>query len=73
MPLCERIKPMGAERSYMVEVFVNGDVDRALKILKRKLSEDGDQSRLKERKCFTPQGERRRRKAAKAARKRRNR
>ncbi|MBI4832945.1 MAG: 30S ribosomal protein S21 [Candidatus Lindowbacteria bacterium] len=57
----------------MVEVFVNGDVDRALRVLKRKLSEDGDQARLKERKCFMPQSERKRRKAAKAARKRRNR
>ena len=55
----------------MVEVFVKGDVDRALRMLKKKLSEDGDQRRLKERKCFTPQNERRRRKAVKAAKKRR--
>ena len=55
----------------MVQVFVsNGDVDRALRLLKRKLSEDGDQKRLKQRKRFTPQSERKRKKAAKAARKR---
>jgi len=60
-----------AETVYMVEVFVKGDVDRALRILKRKLSEDGDQRRRKERKCFTPQNERRRKKAVKAGRKRR--
>lgn len=57
----------------MVEVVVNGDVDRALRRLKRKLSEDGDQRRLRERKHFMPQKERRRKKAAKAARKRRSR
>lgn len=57
----------------MVEVFVKGeDVDKALRILKRKLSEDGDQKRLKQRKHFTPQNERKRKKAVKAARKRRS-
>ncbi|UCD58740.1 MAG: 30S ribosomal protein S21 [Candidatus Hydrogenedentota bacterium] len=58
----------------MVQVFVKeGDVDRALKILKRKLSEDGDQKRLKRRKHFMPQSELRRRKAARPARKERKR
>jgi len=57
----------------MVKVFVEGDVDKALRMLKRKLSEDGDQRRLKERKCFVPQKERRRKKAVKAAGKRRGR
>ena len=55
----------------MVKVVVEGDVGKALRILKKKLSEDGDQRRLKERRCFTPQNERRRRKAVKAGRKRR--
>ncbi|RJP22542.1 MAG: 30S ribosomal protein S21 [Candidatus Abyssobacteria bacterium SURF_5] len=57
----------------MVEVFVEGDVDKALRQLKRKLSEDGDQRRLKDRKHFMPQKERRRKKAIKASRKRRSR
>ena len=55
----------------MVEVPVDGDVDRALQKLKRKLSEDGDQRRLKDRKHFMPQKERRRKKAIKARRRRR--
>jgi ribosomal protein S21 len=57
----------------MVKVVVNGDVDKALRRLKRKLSEDGDQKRLRDRKRFTPQKERKRKKAAKAARKRQRR
>jgi ribosomal protein S21 len=56
---------------FMVQVTVEGDVEKALRKLKRKLSEDGDQRRLKDRKHFTPQKERRRKKAVKAARKRR--
>jgi len=55
----------------MIQVFVSdGNVDKALRVLKRKLSEDGDQRRLKQRRRFTPPSERRRKKAAKASRKR---
>jgi ribosomal protein S21 len=53
----------------MVQVVVNGDVSKALRILKRKLSEDGDQKRRRERKSFTPQNKRKRNKG-KAAGKR---
>jgi ribosomal protein S21 len=55
----------------MVQVFVkSGDVEKALRLLKRKLSEDGDQKRLKQRRRFMPADKRKRRKMAKTARKR---
>lgn len=57
----------------MVEVFVNDDIDKALRRLKRKLSDDGDQRRLRERKRFTPVKERKRKKTARAARKKNSR
>ncbi len=52
-------------------VFVNNDVEKALRILKKRLSEDGDHRRLKERKHFTPRSKRKRRKALKSQRGRR--
>lgn len=52
-------------------VFVNNDVEKALRILKKRLSEDGDHRRLKERKHFTPRSKRRRKKALKSQRGRR--
>ncbi len=71
--LKDRIKgPNQRESDYMVHVFVkSGDVDGALRVLKKKLSEDGDQKRLKQRKRFMPQNEQRRRKAAKTLRRQR--
>ncbi len=53
----------------MVEVSVDGNVDKALRILKRKLSEDGDHKRLRQRKHFKPRNERKRFKASEARRK----
>jgi ribosomal protein S21 len=60
--------PEGAQPT---EVFVNNDVEKALRVLKKKLAEDGDHRRLKERKHFTPRNQRKRKKAVRARRKRR--
>ncbi len=55
----------------MVRVFVENDIDRALKKLRKKIAEDGDQKRLRDRRRFAPRNARRRSKAKKAAKKRR--
>lgn len=59
-----------SEMALRAQVVVNNDVDKALRILKRKLSEDGDHRRLRERKHFTPRSQRKRKKAVRAERKR---
>jgi ribosomal protein S21 len=59
------------QRKGVTEVSVHNDVEKALRILKKKLSEDGDHRRLKERKHFMPRGERKRRKSVRAKRNRR--
>jgi ribosomal protein S21 len=50
---------------------VEDDVEKALRILKKRLAEDGDHRRLKERKRFTPRSQRRRKKAFRSQRNRR--
>ena len=59
-----------AEDASATRVFVNNDVEKALRVLKKKLSEDGDHRRLKERKHFTPRSKRRRKKSARSQRSR---
>ena len=64
-------RPYASEGANATRVFVSDDVEKALRVLKKKLSEDGDHRRLKERKHFTPRSKRRRKKAIRSQKSRR--